>query len=757
MACPTCGALIPERRLSCLICRSALQLRPKEVRGKFKEWLSRRWPVVVGGVVSSLLGGSAAFVTFLVASAEPGQPPMLLAASVMALGGLALGAALGILIPVIFARITRRFYRARARRLEHKIFDTLEKVLRQSPDGAEGFARRGTAFYLRGEMEMSRRVFEQARAQFPDDPLLIHNQALIFAADNHFLQALDGLRRVQSVSSERAVAANLALAIFSSGTAKEELEACRRAWEQYPDREDLMNELLVLEAEAGQKAEAIAEAEQRLVNTPEDPVLLNNLGVLRMLAGDGERGGKAFLAASRYEHPPRWGHHNTGLCHLLQGNFFKARPYFGAVLEDKPDFAPTLGQVGMMHFVSRAKSAGMEEVRQASQRSPGDFEIRHNLAYLLLQEGHAREALIEAERALEIRPGDHDALINYSVAAFLSKHLVPALEKARQAKERYAESAPARYNLAFILEALEQYSEAAEELLQLTSIYPDFADAWNSLGVVMLLAGDALEAEKAFIRAISLRPGDPTIRANLAITSFLQGDAAAALRELESLGKFALEKEIIDLFAHVHYGLKHYEEAIAFWKRLAVLEPTNFEVLTNLGIAYYRNEQPAEAIDALRKVVMFLPRSAAANNNLGLAYAKNKQYDEAFRYLAKVLDIQPRDPIVHSNIGLVEYFRKNTEAAMEHWRLVTQLSPEYARSREATWLSTYDDSQIVSLPLNRPKRAQRTPLKFAASVHEPRYALPAARFQPLLPWEDLQGVWDWEEELESLEQQIRIL
>jgi Flp pilus assembly protein TadD len=641
--------------------------------------------------------------------------------------------------------------------LEQRIFSALEKVIQNKPHSLEDYARVGTAFYLRGELEKARRIFAQAVELFPDDIVLLHNQALIFAAENRFLQTLDGLRRVQSASADRTVAANLALAIFSSGTAKEELEACRRAWEQYPDREDLMNELLVLEAEAGQKAEAIAEAQQRLIQNPEDPVLLNNLGVLKLLAGDWEGAGRAFLAASQQEHPPRWGHHNAGLYYLLQGKFFQARPYFDAVFEDKPDFAPTLGQLGMLHYFSGARQLGLEEVRQASQRAPGDFEIRHNLACLLLQEANSREAYIEAERALELRPNDHDSLVNLSVAAFLSKHPNQALEPAQKAKQLFSESALARYNLAFILEALEQYAEAAEELEQLTRIYPNFADAWNSLGVVMLLTGQTLEAEKALMRAITLRPGDPIIRSNLAIASFLQGDAASALRELDSLKKFALEQEIIDLFAHVHYGLKHYEAAIAFWKRLATLEPTNIEVLTNLGIAHYRNEQPAEAVEYLRKVVMFLPRSATANNNLGLAYAKNKQYDEAFRYLSKVLDIQPRDPIVHSNIGLVEYFRKNTEPAMEHWRMVTQLSPDYARSREATWLSTYDDSQIMSIPLNRPRRAQRTPLKSAATVHEPRYALPAARFQPLLPWEDLQAVWDWEEKLEELRQQIKLL
>jgi len=711
----------------------------------------------VGTIISALLGGSVAFATFMIANAAPGEPPLLAPAFALACGGLALGAALGILVPLIFARLTRLIYSSRAGRLEQRIAAALDKALQQKPNSPEDYARVGTAFYLRGEMAKARRAFARGVELFPDDIVLLHNQALIYAADNHFLQTLEGLRRVQSASADRTVAANLALAIFSTGTAKEELAACRQAWELYPDREDLLNELLVLEAEAGHKTEAIAEAEQRLVQNPEDPVLLNNLGVLKILAGDWESAHRAFLGASQHEYPPRWGHHNTGLYYLLLGNFFRARPYFDAVFEDKPDFAPTLGQLGILHYFSGARHLGIEEVRQASQRAPGDFEIRHNLAYLLLQEGNPREAYIEAERAQELRPYDHDTLVNFSVAAFLSKHPTQALEPARRARQRYPESALARYNLAYILEALEQYAEATEELLALTSLYPNFAEAWNSLGVVMLLTGQTVEADKALIRAITLRPGDPVIRANLAITSFLQGDSASALRELEGLKKFALEQEIIDLFAHVHYGLKHYEEAIAFWKRLATLEPTNIEVLTNLGIAYYRHEQPPEAIEYLRKVVMFLPRSATANNNLGLAYAKNKQYDEAFRYLSKVLDISPQDPVVHSNIGLVEYFRKRTEEAMEHWRRVTQLSPEYARSRESTWLSTYDDSQIASIPLNRPRRAQRTPLRTAVSVHEFRYALPAARFQPLLPWEDLQAVWNWEEQLEELRQQIRLL
>jgi Flp pilus assembly protein TadD len=757
MQCPTCGALNPMGLPFCLICRSAFVLRPNEIRGKFREWLVRKWRALVGASISGLLGASTAFATFLIASAAPGEPPMLLAAAVVAGGGLAVGTALGLLIPLVFDKSLRLIYRSRISHLEQRIINTLAQALAITPNSADDFARLGTTLYLRGEIEKAQKIFEQGFSRFPDDTVIIHNRALIYAAKNQFLQTLEGLRRAQSAGAERTVAANLALAIFSSGTAKEELAACRKAWEQYPDREDLMNELLVLQAEAGQKVEAIAEARQRLTRNPEDPVLLNNLGVLRTLSGDLAGGQEAFLAAGRHEAFPRWGHHNAGVCYLLQGDFTKARALFKAVLADKPDFTPTLGQTGILFYLMGAKAEGLERIQQAAQRTPGDFEIRHNFASLLLKEEHAREALIEAERALELRPTNYDALLNYAVAAFSMKHLNPALEQARKARELYPEGAFARYNLAFLLEASEQYGEAEAELRQLTASYPNFADGWNSLGVVLLLLGQTGEAAKAFTRAGNLQPSDPSVRINLAITDFLQGDHASALRELESLKKSPQEEEMLDILGHVHYGLKHYEEAIAFWRRLTALEPTNTEVLTNLGIAYFRNDQPAEAVEVLRKVVVFLPRSAAANNNLGLAYAKNQQYDEAFRYLSRVLDIQPQDPIVHSNIGLVEYFRKKTEEAMEHWRKVTELSPEYARSREATWLSAYDDSQIICLPLNRPKRALRSHLKLAATVHEPRYALPAARFQPLLPWADLAAVWNWEETLEELRQQIKLL
>jgi len=205
------------------------------------------------------------------------------------------------------------------------------------------------------------------------------------------------------------------------------------------------------------------------------------------------------------------------------------------------------------------------------------------------------------------------------------------------------------------------------------------------------------------------------------------------------------------------------------------LEPTNLDALLNLGVAYYRHGQLEDAIKQFKKVLLFSPHLLEGHNNLGLAYAKNAQllrgalklherYDEraphalpsspratlmlqaleqAVYHLGRVLDMRPENPIIHSNFGLALYFKGEVEKSMFEWMEVTRLSPAYARVREATRLSAYDDSEMVIRPLDRDQRVLRFPPKAADFRGSFEFAFDERAFELDIPWPDIAKIQRW--------------
>jgi tetratricopeptide (TPR) repeat protein len=229
------------------------------------------------------------------------------------------------------------------------------------------------------------------------------------------------------------------------------------------------------------------------------------------------------------------------------------------------------------------------------------------------------------------------------------------------------------------------------------------------------------------------------------MTYYLQGDLAAALEQARYA--LALDSKLpsaLEIAGRAAIELRDYQEAIAHFSSLAKLEPSVPEVHANLGFAYYKDDRLNDAIECYRRVLVFSPHSPEGHNDLGLAYAKNKMLGEAVRHLVQVVDWRPDNPIIHSNLGLVYYFKGESENAVERWRDVTRLSPVYARKREATRFSAYDDHEMAMRPLDIRKRSSHYPLRIAGFRHSFELALNESDYRMELPWHDLAVVARWQ-------------
>jgi tetratricopeptide (TPR) repeat protein len=144
-----------------------------------------------------------------------------------------------------------------------------------------------------------------------------------------------------------------------------------------------------------------------------------------------------------------------------------------------------------------------------------------------------------------------------------------------------------------------------------------------------LLRPPADERDAATLTAAGIRleeEGDPDGAGRLYEAALAADDGAVEARSRLAMLRFKQAR---------------YEEAVPIMMRAAEENPTDGELLINLGTALLQLDRNEEGIAWLQKAVAVVPESPAAHNNLGVALAKEMRYAEAAKEFERTLEIKP--------------------------------------------------------------------------------------------------------------------
>ena len=741
MVCRLCGAANPPQRVSCISCGSPLEHTP-ETRGARVSAEGRGARSIWHGLCLAIGGGLGLALVRLKGGASP--TPQLYAAGILAGAGAAflMGCAPGPMLRTLRRAcaqsmaglfewlLVRRLTRLRRR---------CEETLRDSPGDRDVPCRLAAILWLQGLPEGAEQVLARAVAASESHPVARHNLAVTEAAAGRHARALDEFRSAASVSGQSArLYWNMGLSRWALGQYGDAAQAFLNVLELDPGHLPARNALALARARLGKIEEACSELEGLLASRRQDPDVLCNLGIIYQSRGSLDLGQQCFANAVRRDPTHGPSRYNRGICAMLAGQYHAAIADFSPLLQLRPGHAWALIQRALACYHLGRKERALDSMRQAIRYGPGDFQVRYNSGTLLLREEMIDRAVNELERAYEIDPNNIDVIVNLGVAMYLTGHLRHALDHFRAATRMNPRHALAKYNSVIASSMLERLDEAEEEVEELTRLYPHFADAFNAVGVVRLMQNRLVEAAEQFRRVADMMPRSSVARCNLALTYYLEGDLSAA-REQAQLA-LQLDRELPaarDVAGHVALDMNEREAAIEHFRILVRLEPTNPDAHSNLGLAYYREDMLDQAIESYKRVLIFSPKSPEGHNELGLAYAKDRMLDQAARHLTQVIEWRPDSPVLHSNLGLVYYFKGDTENAVHEWREVTRLSPRYARMREATRFSAYDDQEMHVRPVDRRTRVAHLPLKTAAFRHNFQFALDEKGHTMEIPWADI--------------------
>ena len=586
-------------------------------------------------------------------------------------------------------------------------------------DRAHGFAPDDMAIAVnlaitkarRGQLQAALTLLEATRAKHPNAPLVLMNLALVALQARRPQLVHESVRALEQLWLQNAAIAQefhdeavsaRGLAFVLEGKfadASVQLDAAARhavQIEKAPNLEahaqnesgefqlegkeadaELLANLALAEAEAGQVDTAIGRLKAALRMAPGHPRILNNLGVLAYRQG-------RIAQAHRYIDLARAMEEELGRVDPVTWN------HMGVVLS-------AMGQL----------DRAMEAFGHAGNLEHAEVEVYYNLGRAFIQFGKADVGVNYLRQAFQIEPNNADVHSVLGAAYVFSGKMNlygEALKHLKRALQLNSHHKSAALNLILALIEIQNLDAARNLLGQAIKLFPGDAEPFFLAALITLAnAPDSGKDTERFLAAAAgqfdgamARRGDvPTALYNSALCQFSVGFRDQASKLLE--GVIARDASIGPAYYLIGFGhavAKRDAEAIKAWRVAAQLEPDNVDLHVNLGALLYRAGDFNGAARAYANAHRLAPQDPIILAALGVSFAQVKLYNQAITALEQSIAIDPRSPMTHSNIGLAYYLFKQVEKALQHWRTVSQLDSKYAAEREEEQQRSFDDSII---------------------------------------------------------------
>ena len=137
----------------------------------------------------------------------------------------------------------------------------------------------------------------------------------------------------------------------------------------------------------------------------------------------------------------------------------------------------------------------------------------------------------------------------------------------------------------------------------------------------------------------------------------------------------------------IDYNQRFYEEALAALKAgdtgaalellvaLSADAPDKPRLFTNLGLAYFRQQQPDLAEQAFLQAIARDPDDAVAHNHLGILERRKGRFQEAMIHYRRAVEIDSGYAGAHLNLGILfDLYLQDLEKALQQYQTYRSLT-----------------------------------------------------------------------------------
>ena len=242
------------------------------------------------------------------------------------------------------------------------------------------------------------------------------------------------------------------------------------------------------------------------------------------------------------------------------------------------------------------------------ERSPKDASLLAKRAKVLLDHGRSQEAMFDIGKAVSLAPDNVEYLLLQADIYFANRETDKCLQTLNHAEELEPKSKEVQLKLGELTYYRHDYDRSLRHLTNVTEQEPDNRNALFMKGFIYLERGDTAEAVTLFRRVCDIYP-----------------DYELAFEELGVL-----------------YAEKKNPMAVEYLSTAAKLEPSNTNVIYNLGKYYQDIEEYSQAEQYYHQLLDINPASADAWHNLGyIELFVYSDIDQAIAYFDKALEADP--------------------------------------------------------------------------------------------------------------------
>lgn len=317
----------------------------------------------------------------------------------------------------------------------------------------------------------------------------------------------------------------------------------------------------------------------------------------------------------------------------------------------------------------------LEIYRQLLDDHPDHADLLHQIGILLAQQQHYDEALEYLNQALRRQP--HAAAFHNSKGNVLLRqnNVEGALKEYRQAIKSDPHYAIAHNNIGRCLYGQEKFIAAQKAYAQAIALNPKFGDAYYNQGVLQLKLGDLSAAKDSLEKALAFNPKNPVIYGQMSQIYLQQGDYAQAIEALQK--RLMLQPQHADSWDYLgaaYLADNQPEEAVHCFEKVLQITHQHPECYEHLAAAYLKLDDKEKALTYFLRQLEIQP-TVNAYYNIGALLIEKNRHREAVSYLKQAVALDPLHLPAHLNLGVLYLKWQDNVEARHHYQQAAQIKP----------------------------------------------------------------------------------
>ena len=405
-----------------------------------------------------------------------------------------------------------------------------------------------------------------------------------------------------------------------------------------PEQPELLNNLGVVLAAQGQHDRAAELFVRALTDGTEDLAAIN-CALIAAQVQEAERLAQMIVEAGRPLTPMAL--NNLGVAVAQRGQWGLAEQWFARAAEEAPQLAAARANLGLVAYHQEQYTEAGKEILQASRQDPNEPAYASHLGVILAATGQIDQARGTLRRAHRVDPASIPIRMNTTAAETAAGHWRLAQKGFKALLGERERRADNYYNLAVCELAIQEPAAAADAAAAAIAAGDTGTEAYTVLAVGLWETGRKAEALSHFQSAMAAADAGPIAASNVGRALLLQGDVAQAQAALEAAIKRWPEDAnlILDLAtAHLASAAAEFDEAVPVAERrgvithlqrsLAGLQSSRqhpglaVEAHVNLGLYHYLQEQFEAAAGQFEEAMRQLPKNRELSLLIGTSLGK---------------------------------------------------------------------------------------------------------------------------------------